>query len=80
MANIAQLVRALVCGAGGRGFKPHYSPQIKALSFDGVFTFLRLRLSPRTFARSDKSSFGQVGGFTFLQRNTEIIYMIVWHE
>lgn len=29
MANVAQLVRALVCGSGGRGFKPHRSPQIK---------------------------------------------------
>lgn len=27
MANIAQLVRALDCGSGGRGFEPHYSPQ-----------------------------------------------------
>lgn len=29
MANVAQLVRALVCGSGGRGFKPHRSPHIK---------------------------------------------------
>ena len=28
-ANIAQLVRASVCGTEGRGFEPHYSPQIK---------------------------------------------------
>ncbi len=27
MAGIAQLVRAPVCGTGGRGFKSHYSPQ-----------------------------------------------------
>lgn len=23
---VAQLVRALVCGAGGRGFEPHHPP------------------------------------------------------
>lgn len=29
MANVAQLVRAPVCGSGGRGFKTHRSPQLK---------------------------------------------------
>jgi hypothetical protein len=29
MANIAQLVRAPGCGSGGRGFEPHYSPQLQ---------------------------------------------------
>ena len=29
MADVAQLVRALVCGTGGRGFEPHHSPQLK---------------------------------------------------
>ena len=24
---VAQLVRALVCGAGGRGFEPHHPPK-----------------------------------------------------
>ena len=33
MADVAQLVRALVCGSGGRGFKPHHSPQNKLLRF-----------------------------------------------
>jgi len=28
-ANVAQLVRALVCGTGGRGFKTHRSPHMK---------------------------------------------------
>jgi hypothetical protein len=27
MAVVAQLVRALVCGAGGRGFEPHRPPK-----------------------------------------------------
>jgi hypothetical protein len=27
MANVAQLVRASVCGTEGRGFKSHHSPQ-----------------------------------------------------
>ena len=29
MVIVAQLVRALVCGAGGRGFESHQSPYIK---------------------------------------------------
>lgn len=38
MASVAQLVRALVCGAGGRGFKTHRSPQVKyPIGTDGVF-------------------------------------------
>ena len=28
MADVAQLVRAPVCGTGGRGFNSHHSPQI----------------------------------------------------
>jgi|688.fasta_scaffold337630_2 hypothetical protein len=28
MEIVAQLVRALVCGAGGRGFETHQSPKI----------------------------------------------------
>lgn len=27
LADVAQLVRALDCGSGGRGFEPHHSPQ-----------------------------------------------------
>ena len=29
MAGVAQLVRALDCGSGGRGFEPHRSPHYK---------------------------------------------------
>ena len=29
MAGVAQLVRALDCGSGGRGFEPHRSPQFR---------------------------------------------------
>ncbi len=29
MADVAQLVRALDCGSGGRGFETHHSPQRK---------------------------------------------------
>lgn len=28
MANVAQLVRASVCGTEGRGFNSHHSPQV----------------------------------------------------
>lgn len=32
MADVAQLIRALVCGSGGRGFDPHHSPHIVGLT------------------------------------------------
>ena len=31
MVVVAQLVRASVCGAEGRGFEPHHPPFLKAL-------------------------------------------------
>ena len=37
MADVAQLVRALDCGSGGRGFDPHHSPQIKSPTLCGMF-------------------------------------------
>ena len=40
MVVVAQLVRALVCGAGCRGFESHLPPLIlKRLSFMKVFFF-----------------------------------------
>ena len=46
MADVAQLVRALGCGPGGRGFKTHHSPHIKYLrSFDlGYFIWTLIRV------------------------------------
>ena len=42
MADVAQLVRALVCGTRGRGFEPHLSPSnIGDRSFSaGLFFYL----------------------------------------
>ena len=37
VAEVAQLVRALDCGSGGRGFKSHLSPQIKRTELFGSF-------------------------------------------
>lgn len=37
MADVAQLVRALDCGSGGRGFKSHHSPQTKIPVFGRYF-------------------------------------------
>ena len=37
MADVAQLVRAPVCGTGGRGFNSHHSPQDTESRFDGIF-------------------------------------------
>ena len=46
MASVAQSVRAPVCGTGGRGFKPHHSPQFLfyplQLKGDGVVHFSHL--------------------------------------
>ena len=40
MVTVAQLVRALVCGAGGRGFESHQSPNfIKKESNYSPFLF-----------------------------------------
>ncbi len=40
VADVAQLVRALDCGSGGRGFKSHHSPHIeKQGSLEGVFCY-----------------------------------------
>ena len=41
MADVAQLVRALVCGAGGRGFKTHHSPQNNPMHVMGFYFGLK---------------------------------------
>ena len=46
MVVVAQLVRALVCGAGCRGFESHLPPiSMKADSFESAFLCLRMSLS-----------------------------------
>ncbi len=41
MVDVAQLVRALVCGTRGRGFEPHLPPEKKKPALEGqVFSFL----------------------------------------
>jgi hypothetical protein len=39
MVDVAQLVRALVCGAGGRGFESHLPPHLnkKASQIEKLF-------------------------------------------
>ena len=39
MVVVAQLVRALVCGAGGRGFESHQPPQKKGVDYQLLFLF-----------------------------------------
>jgi hypothetical protein len=40
MVIVAQLVRAPVCGSGGRGFETHLSPFKKSLAvMQGFFSF-----------------------------------------
>ena len=50
MADVAQLVRALVCGAGGRGFKTHHSPQGKHLSHTDRCFLVIIALRPGSSA------------------------------
>ena len=40
MVAVAQLVRALVCGAGSRGFESHQPPQKKELMNSTLFFIL----------------------------------------
>ena len=40
MVVVAQLVRALVCGAGGRGFESHQPPKKKELNFQLFFILI----------------------------------------
>ena len=44
MVVVAQLVRALVCGAGSRGFESHQPPQRKELILSTLFYFNLPRL------------------------------------
>ena len=45
MVIVAQLVRALVCGAGSRGFESHQSPIKKgAICSFFIIIFLQIRL------------------------------------
>ena len=46
MADVAQLVRALVCGTGGREFKSHYPPQDKFPDDSGVLFWFNAALLP----------------------------------
>ena len=39
MVDVAQLVRASVCGTEGRGFEPLHLPHLKAVCKDGLFCF-----------------------------------------
>lgn len=44
MAIVAQLVRALDCGSGGRGFESHHSPQkLKTVLMNGFFFIFHAR-------------------------------------
>ena len=46
MVIVAQLVRALVCGAGGRGFESHQSPiKLKRELNNSLFFIIKIFLS-----------------------------------
>ena len=50
MVIVAQLVRALVCGAGGRGFESHQSPIFKKKRVESKFSsFFILRHKALSF-------------------------------
>ena len=44
MVVVAQLVRALVCGAGGRGFESHQPPIKRELIINSFFYFNLFKL------------------------------------
>ena len=44
MVVVAQLVRALDCGSGGRGFESHHPPFRKPFHLEGLFVFVTLNL------------------------------------
>ena len=46
MVTVAQLVRALVCGAGSRGFESHQSPIKKGVENQLLFFYLVNLLIP----------------------------------
>ena len=52
MADVAQLVRALDCGSGGRGFDPHHSPQINSPEFRSYLFCFRCYPSGPSHTRS----------------------------
>ena len=43
MVVVAQLVRALVCGAGGRGFESHHPPNKKGVENQLLFFILKFQ-------------------------------------
>ena len=48
MVDVAQLVRASVCGAEGRGFESHLPPTIRGLVFTRpFFIHKKKRVAPR---------------------------------
>ena len=46
MADVAQLVRALVCGTRCREFESHLSPHIQKGSFSRTFSYLTILYFP----------------------------------
>ena len=52
MVIVAQLVRALVCGAGGRGFESHQSPILKKKRVDLIINSFYLIIFFRFLKRS----------------------------
>ena len=62
MADVAQLVRALVCGTGGRGFDPHHSPHIKSPTLHGVFYMEESCVEPAPEAMGENCQDGNPQG------------------
>ena len=57
MAVVAQLVRALVCGAGGRGFEPHRPPFLnRSVKTERFFCFVRF------LAANSRINTNKIGG------------------
>lgn len=61
MVDVAQLVRAPVCGTGGRGFKSRHPPHIKCLELFGIFPLISKHfLFPSAKILKGSLYFGQI--------------------
>ena len=70
--DVAQLVRALVCGTRGRGFEPHLPPKKSLINFDRAFlfpNFLEFKYLSHYFIWKYNDAFVTI--FTY-GRNTEV--------
>ncbi len=65
MVDVAQLVRALVCGSRGRGFESHLPPKVKGLASQDLFLFLKTAMKFTSMSREKKQKKPLPNDFNF---------------